>query len=79
MAEADHRHRSIRFYPPGCRLATLCHELAHIYTGQDHNREWAMMFAWLVAWVKTRLEEDHDPQGFTARLSIYAGMPQRVY
>ena len=45
MAEADHRRRSIRFYAPGCRLATLCHELAHIYTGQDHSRDWAMMFA----------------------------------
>jgi hypothetical protein len=79
MAEADHRHRSIRFYPPGCRLATLCHELAHIFTGQDHSREWAMMFANLVAWVKARLEEDYGPQGFRARLSIYAGVPQRVY
>ena len=79
MAEADHRRRSIRFYPPGCRLATLCHELAHIYTGQDHSRDWAMMFARLVAWVKTRVEEDHGPQGFRARLSIYAGVPQRVY
>jgi hypothetical protein len=79
MAEADHRPRSIRFYPPGCRLTTLCHELAHIYTGQDHSREWAMMFAKLVAWVKTRLEEDLGPQGFRAKLSIYAGVPQRVY
>ncbi len=79
MAETDHRHRSIRFYPPGCRLATLCHELAHIYTGQDHSREWAMMFARLVAWVKTRLAEDQGPRGFRARLSIYAGVPQRVY
>ena len=79
MAEADHRRRSIRFYPPGCRLATLCHELAHIYTGQDHSRDWAMMFARLVAWVKTRVEEDHGPPGFRARLSIYAGVPLRVY
>lgn len=79
MAEADHWRRSIRFYAPGCRLATLCHELAHIYTGQDHSRDWAMMFARLVAWVKTRLGEDHGPQGFTARLSIYAGVSQRVY
>lgn len=79
MAEADHRRRSIRFYAPGCRLATLCHELAHIYTGQDHTRDWAIMFAKLVAWVKTRLEEDQGPQGFRARLSIYAGVPQRVY
>jgi hypothetical protein len=79
MAEADHRQRSICFYPPGCRLATLCHELAHIFTGQDHNQEWAMMFAKLVAWVKARLEENLGPQGFRAKLSIYAGVPQRVY
>lgn len=79
MAEADHRRRSIRFYTPGCRLATLCHELAHIYTGQDHSRDWAMMFAKLVGWVKTRLGEDQGPPGFRARSSIYAGVPQRVY
>jgi len=79
MAEADHRRRSIRFYAPGCRLATLCHELAHIYTGQDHSRDWALMFAQLVAWVKNRLGQDHGPQGFRARLSIYAGVPQGVY
>jgi hypothetical protein len=79
MAEAEHRRRSIRFYAPGYRLATLCHELAHIYTGQDHSRDWAMMFAQLVAWVKTRIAEDRGPQGFRARLSIYAGVPQRVY
>ena len=78
MAEADHRRRSIRFYPPGCRLATLCHELAHIYTGQDHSRDWALMFARLVAWVKTRLNEDQGPPGFRARLSIYAGVPDRL-
>jgi len=79
MVEADHRIRSIRFYPPGCRLATLCHELAHIVTGYDYTREWAMMFARLVAWVNSRLAEDHGPQGFRARLSIYAGVPQRGY
>jgi hypothetical protein len=79
MAEAHHRQQFIRFYPPGCRLSTLCHELAHIFTSQDHTQEWGMMFARLVAWVKTRLEEDHGPQGFRARLSIYAGVPQRVY
>jgi hypothetical protein len=79
MAEADHRRRSIRFYAPGCRLATLCHELAHIYTGQDHTREWAIMFAQLVAWVKNRLGQDRGPQGFRARLSIYAGVPQGFY
>lgn len=79
MAEADRRQRSIRFYPPGCRLSTLCHELAHLYTGQDHTWEWAMMFAQLVAWVKIRLAEDQGPRGFRARLSIYAGVPQHVY
>jgi hypothetical protein len=79
MAEADRRERSILFYPPGCRLTTLCHELAHVYTGQDHTREWAQMFARLVAWVKSRLDEDKGPPGFRARLSIYAGVPKRVY
>jgi len=79
MAEADHRQRSIRFYPPGCRLATLCHELAHLYTGQDHTPEWAEMFAYLVAWVKSRLGAGLGVEGYTARLSIYAGLPKRVY
>lgn len=79
MAEAYYHQRLILFYPPGCRLTTLCHELAHIYTGQDHTREWARMFAQFVAWVKSRLDEDRGPQGFQARLSIYAGVPKRVY
>lgn len=79
MAEADHRQRSILLYPPGYRLTTLCHELAHIYTGHDHTREWAETFARLVAWVKAQLDEDQGPEGFQARLSIYAGVPKRVY
>ena len=79
MAEVDHRQKSIRFYPPGCRLATLCHELAHLYTGQDHTREWAAMFAGLVAWVKSRLDRGTGPAGYQARMSIYAGVRQRVY
>jgi hypothetical protein len=79
MAEADHRQRSIRFYPPGCRLATLCHELAHLYTGQDHTQEWAEMFAHLVAWAKSRLGAGLGVEGYPARLSIYAGLPKRVY
>lgn len=79
MAEADHRQKSILFYPPGCRLATLCHELAHLFTGQDHTRAWAGMFAGLVARVKSWLDEDQGPPGFRAKLPIYAGEPQRVY
>lgn len=79
MAEADHHQKSIRFYPPGCRLATLCHELAHLYTGQDHTWEWAEMFAVLVAWVKSRLDYGKGPPGYQARMSIYAGVPKRVY
>lgn len=76
MAEADRQQKSICFYPPGCRLTTLCHELAHVYTGQDHTREWAETFAELVAWVKSYLDEDNGPEGFRARLSIYAGLPR---
>ncbi|MDD3580269.1 MAG: hypothetical protein PHW74_04500 [Desulfobacca sp.] len=55
LAEADHQQRSILLYPPGYRLPTLCHELAHIFTGQDHTEAWARTFAKLVAWVKTQL------------------------
>ncbi len=79
MAEADHRQRSICFYPPGCRLATLCHELAHLFTGHDHTREWAGMFAALVAWVKFRLDAGEGVAGYKARQSIYEGVPKRVY
>jgi hypothetical protein len=34
---------------------SLCHELAHLFTGQDHTEAWARNFATLVAWVKMRL------------------------
>jgi hypothetical protein len=79
LAEADHRHRAILFFPPGYRLSTLCHELAHLLTGQDHTWDWAETFARLVAWVKAQLAEDRGPEGFQARLSIYAGVSKRVY
>ncbi len=79
MAETDHRQRCIRFYPPGCRLATLCHELAHLYTGQDHTREWAAMFASLVAWVKSRLAAEEEIEGYKARQPISEGLPKRLY
>ena len=55
LAEADHYHRTIMLHPPGHRLTTLCHELAHLFTGQDHTAEWARTCAALIAWVKTRL------------------------
>jgi hypothetical protein len=55
LAEAYYDHRAVLLYPPGQRLTTLCHELAHLFTGQDHTRDWAAAFARLVAWVKERL------------------------
>jgi len=55
LAEAYHDQRTILLYPPGMRLTSLCHELAHIFTGQDHTPAWAETFAILVAWVKNRL------------------------
>jgi len=55
LAEAFHQPRSIMLYPPGQRLMTLCHELAHLFTGQDHTETWARTFAELVAWVKVRV------------------------
>jgi hypothetical protein len=55
LAEADHYQRTIMLHPPGHRLKTLCHELAHLFTGQDHTATWARSFAELVAWVKARL------------------------
>lgn len=55
LAEAYHDRRAILVYPPGQRLTTLCHELAHIFTGQDHTPIWAETFAGLIAWVKGRL------------------------
>jgi hypothetical protein len=78
MAEADHRHRSIRFYPPGCRLSTLCHELAHIYTGQDHTHEWAEIFADIISWVKSRLEKGEGPPGCSTLVPTYSIL-KRVY
>lgn len=55
LAEASHGSRCILLHPPGHRLLTLCHELAHLFTGQDHTEEWAMTCAVLVAWLKARL------------------------
>ncbi len=68
MAEADHRRREIVLYPAGLRLATLCHELAHLITGQDHTADWAKVFAKLAAWVKARLPESRDTAGIYAKL-----------
>jgi hypothetical protein len=55
LAEAFHLPRGIMLHPPGHRLMTLCHELAHLFTGQDHTEDWARTFADLMAWVKARL------------------------
>jgi len=77
-AEADHGQKTIVLYPPGCRLTTLCHELAHLLTGEDHTPRWAATFAQLVAWVKARLEEDSGPPGWPARLPIHPGPPFTV-
>jgi hypothetical protein len=55
LAEAFHQQRQIMLHPPGQRLMTLCHELAHLFTGQDHTEAWARTFAQLTAWVKARL------------------------
>jgi hypothetical protein len=55
LAEACHRERSIMLHPPGHSLKTLCHELAHIFTGQDHSEAWARTFARLTAWVTAHL------------------------
>jgi hypothetical protein len=68
MAEAHHGQGRITFYPPGRRLLTLCHELAHLMSGQDHTVAWARTLAALVAWVKERLPEDYYTLGFTVRL-----------
>jgi hypothetical protein len=57
LAEAYHDQRAILLYPPGQRLITLCHELAHIFTRQDHTPLWAEAFARLVAWVKKSLSD----------------------
>jgi hypothetical protein len=55
LAEADHPHRTIMLHPPGHRLTTMCHELAHLFTGEDHTLHWAQTFAELVGWVKAQL------------------------
>jgi hypothetical protein len=55
LAEAFHEPRYIMLHPPGHQLMTLCHELAHLFTGQDHTEAWARTFAELTAWVKARL------------------------
>lgn len=52
LAEANHRHRLVLLYPPGQRLTTLCHELAHLFTGQDHTPVWARTFAQLIHWLR---------------------------
>ena len=61
MAEAYHQEGVIVLYPPGLRLATLCHELAHLLTGQDHTGDWARTFAGLVARVKEQLPRTTAP------------------
>jgi hypothetical protein len=55
LAEAHHGPRAIMLHPPGHQLMTLCHELAHLFTDQNHTEVWARTFAALVAWVKARL------------------------
>lgn len=68
MAEAHHGQGIISFYPPGLRLLTLCHELAHLMTGQDHTPRWAETMARLVAWLKERLPEDYYTAGIYVNL-----------
>jgi hypothetical protein len=68
MAEADHQEGVIVLYPSGLRLATLCHELAHLMTGQDHTEAWARTCAKLVAWVKEELPPDHFTAGINVNL-----------
>jgi len=72
MAEADHREGLITLYPSGLRLATLCHELAHLMTGQDHTEAWARTFAKLTAWVKEQL----PPSMYTAGIYVNLLGPQ---
>lgn len=55
LAEASHRDRGIMLHPPGHSLKTLCHELAHLFSGQDHTEAWARSFAELTAWVQGHL------------------------
>jgi hypothetical protein len=61
LAEADHYHRTVMLHPPGHRIKTLCHELAHLFTSQDHTEQWARTFAALSAWVKERLKSPAPP------------------
>jgi len=73
MAEADHREGTIVLFSSGLRLATLCHELAHLMTGQDHTEAWARTFARLVAWVKEELPPDRVTVGFSVNLLDSSG------
>jgi len=73
MAEADHREGTIVLFSSGLRLATLCHELAHLMTGQDHTEAWARTFARLVAWVKEELPPDRVTIGFSVNLLDSSG------
>jgi hypothetical protein len=68
MAEADHREGTIVISSSGLRLATLCHELAHLMTGQDHTEAWARTCAQLVAWVKEQLPPDQFTAGMFVNL-----------
>jgi hypothetical protein len=68
MAEADHRNGTILLFSSGLLLATLCHELAHLMTGQNHTEAWARTFATLVAWVKEKLPFDYYTAGFSVNL-----------
>lgn len=64
LAEAYHDQRAILLYPPGQRLSTLCHELAHIFTRQDHTPTWAASFVGLIAWVKKNLPKSIPGSSF---------------
>lgn len=55
LGEAFHEPRLIMLHPPGQQLMSLCHELAHLFTDQDHSEAWARTYAALIAWVKARL------------------------
>jgi hypothetical protein len=55
LAEAWHEPRCIFLHPPGHQLMTLCHELAHLFTGQEHTETWARTCAALIAWAKAQL------------------------
>ena len=68
LAETYHDQKTIVIYPAGRRLATLCHELAHLMTGEDHTEAWARRFAELVAWVTACLPTDPYTLGFAVNL-----------